>query len=130
MKPLAYLLVAAAVAYFAYSYSLKKMPTSTPGTAATQEISLTGVRSDLLQIAQAERGNIALESKCATLDELISSGSLSMAQPGRAGYVYEISCKGGDQFQVVARHAPAPEGSPIRYPTFAIDSQMQVQEIQ
>jgi len=130
MKPLAYLLVAAGVAYFIYAYSLKRMPTSTTGTAPTQEISLTGVRADLLQIAQAERGNIALESKCASLDELISSGSLSMTQPGRAGYTYEITCKGGDQFQVVARHAPAPEGSSIRYPTLAIDSLMQVQEIQ
>jgi hypothetical protein len=130
MKPLAYLLVAAGVAYFIYAYALKRMPTSTAGTASTQEISLTGVRADLLQIAQAERGNITLENKCASLDELISSGSLNMPQPGRAGYTYELNCKGADQFQVVARHAPAPEGSPIRYPTLAVDSSLQVQETQ
>ena len=130
MKSLAYLLVAIGVAYFIYQYSLKKIPTSMEGTAATQEISLTGVRADLLQIAQAERENIALNSKCSSVDELITAGSLRMTQPERAGYAYEVSCKGGSEFQVVARHAPAPEGSPIRYPTLAIDSSMQLQEIQ
>jgi len=130
MKSLAYLLVAVGVAYFIYQYSLKKLPTSSAGTAATQEISLTGVRADLLQIAQAERESIALNSKCASIDELISSGSLKMVQPERAGYAYEITCSRGAEFQVVARHAPAPEGSAIRYPTLGIDSAMQLQEIQ
>ncbi len=130
MKSLASLLVAVAVGYFIYTYSLKKLPTSDAGTAATQAIALTGVRADLLQIAQAERSNIALNSKCSSLDELISSGSLGMVQPGRGGYTYEISCMGGAEFQVVARHAPAPEGSSIRYPALAIDSTMQLQEIQ
>jgi hypothetical protein len=130
MKSLASLLVAVAVGYFIYTYSLKKLPTSDAGTAATQAISLTGVRADLLQIAQAERSNIALNSKCSSLEEMMSAGALNMTQPGRGGYSYEISCMGGAEFQVVARHAPAPEGSSIRYPTLAIDSTMQLQEIQ
>jgi len=130
MKSLAYLLVALGVAYFFYQYYMKGMPTSTPGTAATQEISLSGVRSDLLQIAQAERDNIALNSNCSSMAELISSGALKLVQPERAGYVYEITCKGGAEFQVTARHAPAPQGSSIRYPVLAIDSSMQLQEIQ
>ena len=129
MRSLAYLLVAVGAAYFLYQYSLKRLPTSSAGTAATQEISLTGVRADLLQIARAERDNIAL-SKCASVDELISSGSLKMVQPERAGYRYEVNCKGGAEFQVVARHEPAPAGSSIRYPTLAIDTTMQLQEIQ
>jgi hypothetical protein len=130
MRALALLLVAALVAFGAYEFYLKKMPTTDEGTASTQAINLTGVRMDLLQIAQAEHGNMVLNSKCSSLDELISSGSLSMSGSGRDGYTYEVNCTGGDDFQVVARHAPAPEGSPIRYPTLAIDSQMQVQEIQ
>jgi hypothetical protein len=130
MRSLAYLLVALGVGYFLYQYSLKKLPTSDAGTAATQAISLTGVRSDLLQIAQAERTNIALNSSCSSVDDMISSGSLRMVQAGRAGYTYEVKCMGGAEFQVVARHAPAPAGSSIRYPTLAIDSTMQLQEIQ
>jgi hypothetical protein len=30
---------------------------------------------------------------------------------------------------VTARHAPAPAGSPIRYPNLAMDSDMQVHEL-
>ncbi len=121
---------AAMILFGVYEFYLKKMPTTDAGTASTQAISLTGVRMDLLQIAQAERGNLALNSKCTSLDELVSSGSLNMSRPERDGYTYEVKCSSGAEFQVVARHAPAPEGSPIRYPTLAIDSSMQVQEIQ
>jgi hypothetical protein len=130
MRALALVLVAALIVFGAYEFYLKKMPTTDAGTASTQTINLTGVRMDLLQIAQAERGNLALNSKCASMDELISSGSLSMARPGREGYAYEVNCGNGADFEVVARHAPAVEGSPIRYPTLAIDSSMQVREIQ
>jgi hypothetical protein len=130
MRALALVLVAALIAFGAYQFYLKNMPTTDAGTASTQAINLTGERMDLLQIAQAERGNLALNSKCASMEELISSGSLSMARPGREGYAYEVNCGSGSDFEVVARHAPAPEGSPIRYPTLAIDSSMQVREIQ
>jgi len=130
MKALAAILVFVGVGYFIYAYSLKKLPVSDSGTAPTQAISLTGVRADLLQIAQAERGNIALNSKCASLGELVSTGAMSMSKPERDGYSYEVTCSGGENFQVLARHAPAPQGSPIRYPTLAIDSSMEVREIQ
>ena len=130
MRALALVLVAALILFGVYQFYLKKMPTTDAGTASTQAINLTGVRMDLLQIAQAERGNMALNSNCASLDELITSGSLSMSRSGRDGYTYEVTCRGGADFQVVGRHAPAPEGSPIRYPTLAIDSSMQVGEIQ
>ncbi len=128
MRPLVFLLVFVGVAFGIYQYSLKQIPTSDPGTASTQAISLTGVRADLLQIAQAERGNIALDSQCASLTELISSGSLSMSRPERDGYSYTVECSGVD-FTVTARHAAAPAGSPIRYPTLAIDQSMQVREV-
>lgn len=128
MRALVAILVACAAAFGIYEYSLRRMPVTDEGTAPTQAISLTGVRGDLLQIAQAERGYIAQNGKCATLDELISSNSLSMTRPEREGYSYSIECSGGD-FTVTARHAPAPAGSPIRYPTLAIDQSMQVREV-
>jgi hypothetical protein len=128
MRALAMVLVAAAILFGVYEFYLKKMPSSDPGTAPTQAISLTGVRGDLLQIAQAERGNIALNSHCVSLDELISAGSLTMNRKERDGYTYQVSCTGTD-FQVVAQHAAAPEGSPIRYPTLAIDSTMEIREL-
>ena len=128
MRAFALVLVAAAILFGVYEVYLKKMPTSDPGTAATQAISLTGVRSDLLQIGQAERANIALNGKCASLDELISSGAMSMSRTSRDGYTYQVNCSGSD-FQVVAEHPPATPGSGIRFPKLAIDGTMQVQEI-
>src|SRR5213594_5008486 len=110
MRSLVGLLVGAALLFVVYHFSLKRMPSTDEGTASTQAISLTGVRSDLLQIAQAERGYIALNGRCILLDELISSHSLSMTRTERDGYSYSVECSGGG-FTATARHAPASAGS-------------------
>ncbi len=128
MRALAMILVAAAILFGVYHFYLKKMPTTDQGAASTQAISLTGVRSDLLQIAQAERGYISLNGRCILLDELISSHSLSMTRTERDGYFYSVECSAGG-FTATARHAPASAGSPVRYPNLAIDATMLVHEI-
>jgi hypothetical protein len=128
MRALVSLLVGAALVFAIYHYYFKQMPTTDEGTAPTQAISLTGVRSDLLQISQAERGYIAMNGHCATLNELVSGNSISMGRSERDGYSYAVECSGGD-FTVTARHAPAPAGSPIRYPNLAMDATMQVHEV-
>jgi hypothetical protein len=128
MRPLVVILVAAAALFGVYHYYFQKMPTTDQGTAPTQAITLTGVRSDLLQIAQAERGYIAENGSCAALGDLISSHALAMERPERDGYTYSVECSGGN-FSVTGRHAPAPADSPIRYPTLAIDQDMQVHEV-
>jgi len=129
MRPLVGLLIGAALLFVVYHFYLQKMPTTDSGTAPTQAISLTGVRSDLLQIAQAERGYIASNGHCTPLDELVSSNNLSMTRTGRDGYLYTVECSGGE-FTASARHLPAPAGSPIRYPNLAIDSTMDLHEIE
>jgi hypothetical protein len=128
MRALLVLVVSAALLVGAYYFYLKKLPTTDEGTAPTQAISLTGVRSDLLQIAQAERTFIAANGNCAPLSELLSSNTLAMTRSERDGYVYTVECS-SSQFNAVARHAPAPTGSPIRYPNLAIDQNMQVHEV-
>ena len=131
MRSLVGLLAGAALLFVVYHFSLKRMPATDEGTAPTQAISLTGVRMDLLQIAQAERAYIATNGHCASLDELISSNSLSLTSTERDGYSYTVDCSGGgfSAFSASARHLPAPAGSPIRYPNLAIDSTMEVHEI-
>ena len=129
MKALALVLVAAAILFGVYQFYLKKMPVADQGTAPTQAISLTGVRNDLLQIAEAERGYIALNGNCVSLAELNSSGTLSVEKSARDGYSYEVECSTGADFRVAARHGPAPAGSPIRYPNLTIDQSMQISEI-
>jgi hypothetical protein len=128
MKSLVGIVVTAALLLGVYYLYLKKMSTTDQGTAPTQAISLTGVRMDLLQIAQSERSYAALNSRCASLDELISSRSITMERPERDGYSYTLECSGAD-FTVTARHPPAPAGSPIRYPILAIDQNLQVHEV-
>lgn len=128
MRALAMVLVAAATLYGVYEVYLKKMPTTDAGTAPTQAISLTGVRSDMLQIAQAERSNVALNGKCSSIDELISSGAITMNKRERDGYTYQVNCSGSD-FQIIAEHPPAAQGSGIRFPKLTMDATMQIQEV-
>jgi len=129
MRFIGLLVALAAIALGAYFY-FKQMPTTDSGTAPTQAINLTGVRMDLLQIAQAERTYAAINSHCATMDDLISSHSVSMQRPEREGYTYTVACSGSDaDFTVTARHAPAPAGSTIRYPTLAVDQSLEVREL-
>jgi hypothetical protein len=128
MRSLAGILVAVGLFFVIYHFYMKRIPTTDEGTAPTQAISLTGIRSDLLQIAQAERGYVATNGHCGSLDELLSSNSISMARSERDGYSYSVECAGGE-FTVTARHSPAPAGSPIRYPNLSIDSSMQVHEV-
>jgi hypothetical protein len=103
MKSLVGLLVGAALLFVVYHFYMKGMPTTDSGTAPTQAISLTGVRTDLLQIADAEHGYIATNGHCASLDELISSNSISMTRTGRDGYTYAIECS--------AVSSPLPRGT-------------------
>jgi len=119
------LLIAGGIWYF---YT-KQMPTTDPGTAPTQAINLTGVRMDLMQMAQAERSYIASNGHCGLLHDLSSSGTVNLSRTERDGYSYEVQCGDGADFSIVARHAPAPSDSPIRYPILAVDQNLQVGEV-
>ena len=70
---------------------------------------------------------LALNGRCASLEELNSSSSLLVPRTGRDGYSYSVECSGND-FTAAARHEPAPAGSSIRYPNLAIDSNMEIAE--
>jgi len=122
------LLVALAISGGIYYFYFKKMPKSDSGTSATQSISLTGVRMDLLQIARAERNYIASNGKCGSFDDLTSSGTMNLTHTERDGYTYEVRCGDGSHFGVTANHAAAPADAGVRYPTLAIDENLQVGE--
>jgi hypothetical protein len=128
MRALAGLLLFVGIGFGIYQYSLKRIPTSDAGTASTQAISLVGVRADLLQIAQAERANIATSNECATLPNLISSGSMTMSRTERDGYSYAVSCYGAN-FTVTAAHPAPSTNAGVRYPTLQIDQSMQITEV-
>jgi hypothetical protein len=102
------LLVGALVGLFVYRSYITQSQASGTATPA-QTINVVGVKNDLLSIAQAERAYQAEHSSIASLDELASSGELSMKKSGRDGYRYEIE-PSGEGFRVIARCSAAVAG--------------------
>ena len=83
---------------------MKYFTQSSAGTGVivpTQTSDVVGVKSDLLGIAQAERVYQAQHGSYASMDDLVSSGALSMTKPGRDGYTYDVETS-SDSFRVVA----------------------------
>jgi hypothetical protein len=117
------LVVALAVGYWFY---MSNMKTTGAASAPAQVISTVGVKSDLLSMAQAERIYQASHGSYASLDELYSSGALASRRASRDGYTYssEISLEG---FTITA-HCQLQVSPPC--PSFSIDQNMQVQELQ
>lgn len=89
-------------------------------------INITGVRNDLLSIAQAERRYYAQEGKYASLDELISSGSLTVARQ-RLPYSYEVDVAGNSFRVVAARSGEDASGAPAE---LSVDENMQFSQSQ
>jgi hypothetical protein len=97
------LLVVALIAIFAYKLYFSKMGAT--GTATPlQTIDVAGVKNDLLAIAQAERLYQAQHGSYASLDELNSSGAMSVTKTNRDGYTYEVQISAAD-FHAIA-HCP------------------------
>ena len=114
------------IAFGIYRLYLTRVQPEGHGTAPTQAITITGVQNDLLAIAQAERIYFAEHGSYASIEDLISRGTLFMAKPGRDGYTYSLETS-GNSFTVTARHS-GPPGQ--RYPTLAIDQTMQIRRLE
>lgn len=121
MMSLAAIIVVMGIGYWIYASNLKA---GTGAAAPAQTISIVGVNSDLLSMAQAERMYQATHGSYASLDELYSSGSLMQRKSGRDGYTYSSSTS-ADGFVITAR-CQAQSGAAC--PIFSIDQTMQVQQ--
>jgi hypothetical protein len=95
------LLVVMLIAGLIYKFYFAKLQSEGAGTPA-QAINVVGVKNDLLQIAQAERIYQAQHSTYGSLDELVSSGAMSISKSGRDGYTYEVETS-NEGFRVTAR---------------------------
>jgi hypothetical protein len=132
MKGLLGLLFVAAVGLGFYLYTLKQAAPG-PGMVVTQNISLTGVRTDLASIAQAERMYYAQNGSYADLPTLASAGTMNITRTSRDGYTYSAA-PSGNTFTVTATYTPPPVENPAgvtppHFPTFTIDQNMEVHEI-
>ena len=108
-----------AIAMYIYSLQVK---TLTPGAGSGNEefATITGVRTDLIGIANAERGYLATQGKYASLDELVSGNYISI-KGERPPYIYDVETTSGS-FRVTATRTT--KGAPAQ---LWITETMQVQ---
>jgi hypothetical protein len=122
-KAVGYVGLLVALGIGAYLYT--RQSAGPAGTAATKAtVDLAGVKSDLLMFANAERGQLALEGKYATLDELVEAGSLPAGRTRRPPYSYSAEVNGAAGFRIIATYeGPPGAGAPKRV---SIDENMQI----
>jgi hypothetical protein len=91
---------------------LGQMQTLTPkGSTPTAAIEVTGVRNDLIAIANAERRYFATSGKYATLEELRANNDITIAN--RANYTYSAEI-GDTTFKIIATYSGEDPHAPIR----------------
>jgi hypothetical protein len=125
MKSLAGLLIVALLAALVYKYYFSSLQSAGTGTPA-QTIDVVGVKNDLISIARAERAHQAQNGSYTSLDQLISSGELTMKQTSRNGYTYSVETS-DQSFRAIA-HCPT-----ATFPgcsNYAVDQSMEVQATQ
>jgi hypothetical protein len=125
------LLVAAAAGIGIYMYTLKQAAPA-PGMAVTQNISLTGVKNDLVAIAQAERMYYTQNGSYADLATLSSTGTMNITRTNRDGYTYSAQ-PSDNGFTVTASYTAPPMSNsagvtPPHFPTITIDQTMEVHQ--
>jgi competence protein ComGC len=122
MRNMVGLLVVLVIVALAYKfYFAKALPTE--NQTPHQVIDVVGVKNDLIGIAQAERAYQAEHGAYASLDELTSSGSLTMKTTERDGYTYEVETSPGS-FRAVA-HCPTSVNPGCT--SYFVDPSMEVQ---
>jgi hypothetical protein len=119
------IVVVLAVGYWFYASNLKTSGVTTSAGTPAQVVSTVGVKSDLLSIAQAERIYQASHDSYASLDDLYSSGALTVKKPPRDGYTYSAETS-SDGFTITAR---CQVQSSTACPSFSIDQNMQVEQL-
>jgi hypothetical protein len=112
----------------AYIY-MRQAQSVTPGGGASgtatprSTIDVLGVKNDLIALASAERRHFASEGKYVSIDELRSSGDISMPSNHRGPYSYDAETT-DTSFRITATYSgPADPNVPR---SLSIDETMQV----
>lgn len=114
------LVISMAIGMYIYSLQVKAvMPGAATGNPE-EVTTITGVKNDLIGIANAERGYLASQGKYASLDELTSGNYLTI-KGERAPYIYDVETT-GSSFRATATRTT--KGSPAQ---LWITDSMQVQ---
>jgi hypothetical protein len=112
--------VTMAIGMYIYSLQVKTLTPGTGNGSPEEFATITGVKNDLISIANAERGVLASEGKYASLDELVS-GNYSSVKSERPPYIYAVEVSSGS-FRATATRTT--KGAPAQ---LWITESMQVQ---
>jgi len=108
-----------------YIYKQQVVSTSAPGGSTSNPratIDVTGVRNDLVAIANAERRRYASDGKYVDISDLISNGDISMQTPSRGAFSYSSSVSDSG-FKITATYS----GNDASVPkSMSIDQSMQI----
>ena len=118
------LLAVALIAALIYKYYFTQGQ-SAGVTTPRQTIDVVGVKNDLIAMGQAERVYQAEHGSYASLDDLVSSGAMSMKKTGRGGYTYEAETT-AEGFRVTAQ---CPSDTAPGCTSYVIDQTMEVQPV-
>ena len=120
------LLVFVVIAGLTYQFYFQRSSSVDGAAKPSQTIDVVGVKSDLLAIAQAERLYQAQHDSYGSMEDLVSSGAMSLRKSGRDGYMYDVNTS-TDGFRVVA-HCSA-QTNPV-CTSYSIDQTMEIQTTQ
>ncbi len=120
-----FLSVVVVLAIGMYFYSKQVQSSSAPAGANTPKaaINITGVRTDLVSIASAERRYFAGEGRYASIDELISTNYITVARQ-RPPYTYTVQIISGGFRVVATRSGDDTSGMPAQ---LSVDENMEFQ---
>src|SRR5262245_16793832 len=94
-----------------YIYMQQAQTVTTIGNAPQTTIDVTGVRNDLIAIANAERRYWASNSRYASLQELGASGDIEVPTRAHYSYTAEVS---ETEFRIIATYSGPDPGAPKR----------------
>jgi hypothetical protein len=86
--------ISMAIGVYIYSLQVKTLTPDAGPSSAEEVANITGVKNDLIGIANAERGYLASQGKYASLDELISGNYISI-KGERPPYIYDVETTPG-----------------------------------
>ncbi len=119
------ILIVLAVGMYIYSKQVQSSTAPAGVDNPKAAINITGVKSDLLGIAQAERQYLATEGKYASLDELVSNNYIAVRN--RPPYTYEVQTSDSGFRVIATRSGEDKSGAPSQ---MSVDDSMNVETVQ
>jgi hypothetical protein len=110
-RALGFIVLVITVGIAGYLYMRQTQSVTTVGSNPQTTIDVTAVRNDLMTMATAERNYFASNGKYVPLDELKSSGDITI--PNRANYSYSAET-GESTFKITAVYSGSDPKAPKR----------------